>query len=109
MRYMLFWLSEKAAQYTESHSPFEVSVSHLYCTANEVLSDLKNIYEDFDKLRNCCCIYDELIQKQQKFSDFFIEFHHLFTCLRYDEPQCINNLWDKITAYLQSALTSQLI
>ena len=62
IRYVLFWLSEKAAQYTESHLFFKVSVSHLYCTADEVLSNLKNVYKDSDKLRNYHCIYNELIQ-----------------------------------------------
>ena len=62
IKYVLFWLSEKAAQHTESHSFFKVSVSHLYCTADEILSDLKNVYKDSDKLKNYCCIYNKLIQ-----------------------------------------------
>ena len=52
--YVLSQLSEKAAQHTESCSLYETSVTNLYCTANEILEDLKEIYEDSDKSRNYC-------------------------------------------------------
>ena len=52
--YVLSQLSEKAAQHTESHSLYEFSVINLYCTANEILKNLKEIYKDSDKLRNYC-------------------------------------------------------
>ena len=52
MRYMLSQLSEKITQHTGSHSPYELSVIDSYQTVNEVLKNLKNIYEDSDKLKN---------------------------------------------------------
>ncbi len=52
--YVLSQLSRKAAQHTESYSLYKVSVINLYCTANEILKDLKEIYKDSDKLRNYC-------------------------------------------------------
>ena len=52
--YVLSQLSRKAAQHTESYSLYEFSVINLYCTVNEILKDLKEIYEDSDKLRNYC-------------------------------------------------------
>ena len=60
MRYVLFWLDKKTAQHTESHSLYEVSVSHLYCTADKVLNNLKNIYEDSDMLKIFHCIYNDV-------------------------------------------------
>ena len=59
--YMLSQLSRKAAQHTESCLLYEFSVINLYCTANEILKDLKKIYKDSDKLRNYCQIYIDLI------------------------------------------------
>ena len=97
MRYVLSQLSERAAQHTESCSLYELSVINLYCTANEILKDLKEIYEDPDKLRNYCQAYIELIQDLKQFSDFYIEFYHLFTFLKYGETQCRDDLRDKIS------------
>ena len=59
--YVLFQLSKKTAQYIESCSLYSYSVISLYCTANEILEDLKKIYKDSDKLRNYCQIYIDLI------------------------------------------------
>ena len=52
MRYVLSRLSERAAQHTESHSLYEPAVIDSYQTANDILKDLKKIYEDSDKSRN---------------------------------------------------------
>ena len=52
MRYMLSQLSERAAQHTESHSPYGPAVIDSYQTADDILEDLKEIYEDPDKPRN---------------------------------------------------------
>ena len=52
MRYVLSQLSEKTAQYIESYSLYKSSVIDLYQTADEVLKNLKDIYEDSDKSRN---------------------------------------------------------
>lgn len=61
MSYVLSQLSEKAAQHTEFHSLYKLTVTDLYQTASKILKDLKNIYEDSDKLRNYCHIYIKLI------------------------------------------------
>ena len=90
--YMLSQLSEKAAQHTESHLLYEFSVINSYCTANEILENLKEIYKDSDKLRNHCQTYIDLIQDFKQFSEFYIEFCHLSTFLKYDETQCINDI-----------------
>ena len=109
MRYMLSQLSEETAQYTKSHSLYESSVIDLYQTADEILKNLKEVYENLNKLRNYCQIYIELIQSFKQFSDFYVEFHCLSTFLRYEETQCMNNLWDKISSHLQFSLLSQMI
>ena len=61
MRYVLSQLSEKAAQHTESYSLYESSVIDSYQTADEVLKNLKDIYEDSDKSRNFHWAYIELV------------------------------------------------
>ena len=61
MRYVLSQLSEKTAQHTESYSLYESSVIDLYQTADEVLKNLKDIYEDSDKSRNFHWAYIELV------------------------------------------------
>ena len=61
MRYVLSQLSEKAAQHTESYSLYESSVIDSYQTADEVLKNLKDIYEDSDKSRNFHWTYIKLI------------------------------------------------
>ncbi len=90
--YVLSQLSKKATQHTELHSLYDFSVINLYCTANEILKDLKKIYEDSDKLRNYCQTYIDLIQGFKQFSKFYIEFYHLSTFLKYGETQCMNDI-----------------
>ena len=85
IRYVLFWLSKKTAQHTEFCSSYEFSVINLYHITDEILKDLKKIYEDSDKLKNYCWVYIKLLQSFKRFSDFYVEFHCLFTFLRYDE------------------------
>ena len=52
IRYMLSQLSERTAQHTESCSLYESAVIDLYQTADDILKNLKKIYENSDKLRN---------------------------------------------------------
>ena len=51
MRYVLFWLSEKITQHTESHFSYKLSVINLYYTVDEILKNLKKIYKNLDKLK----------------------------------------------------------
>lgn len=80
-----------------------------YWTVNNILEDLKDIYEDSDKPRNYRRAYNELIQETMRFSDFFIEFHRLSTFLGYRETQCMDDMQDKIVSHLQSTLASQMV
>ena len=109
MGYVLSRLSGRAAQHTESRSPYGISVANPYCTANEILEDLKEIYEDLDKPRNYRRAYIELIQGPKRFSDFYIEFRRLSTFLGYGETQCMDDLRDKISPRLQASLSSQMV
>ena len=109
MGYVLSRLSGKAAQHTESCSPYGSSVTNPYKSAGEILEDLKNIYEDPDKSRNYRQAYIDLIQGIKRFSDFFIEFRRLSTFLGYGESQCMDDIRDKITECLQAALSSQMV
>ena len=90
--YVLSQLGEKTAQHTESCSPYESSVTNLYCTANEILEDLKEIYKIPDKSRNYCQVYIDLIQDFKQFSEFYVKFHHLSTFLEYGKTQCMDDI-----------------
>ena len=109
MKYVLSQLKGKAAQHTESRHSYEPSVTNSYRTADEVLKDLREIYEDSDKSRNYRQAYIELTQSSEQFSDFYIEFCCLFTFLEYGEIQCMDDLRDKISPHLQSSLSSQMV
>lgn len=109
MGYVLSRLSGKAAQHTESRSPYGFSITNPYRSANEILEDLKEIYEDPDKPRNYRRAYIDLIQGSKRFSEFYIEFRRLSTFLGYGETQCMDDLRDKISPRLQSALSSQMV
>ena len=109
MGYVLSRLSGKAAQHTESRSPYGFSVADPYHDVNEILKDLREIYEDPDKQRNYRRAYIELIQGSKRFSDFYVEFRRLFTFFKYGEAQCIDDLRDKISLRLQASLSSQMV
>ena len=61
MRYVLSQLCEKIMQHTEFCHLYESAVFNLYCTADEILKDLKKIYKNSDKSQNYCQIYIELV------------------------------------------------
>ena len=109
MRYMLSQLSERAAQHTESRSPYKSAVINSYQTADDILKDLKEIYENLNKSRNYWQTYINLLQSFKQFSDFYVEFRCLSTFLEYSETQCMNDLWDKISPCLQVSLSSQIV
>ena len=85
----------------KSHNP--------YITADEVLDDLKEIYEDPDKENSYRRQYNALKQGPRKFSEFFSEFRRLSSLLEYGENQLIHDLKDKITRRLLKAVVSQWI
>ena len=61
IKYVLSQLSEKTAQHTEFCHLYELSVLNLNCTADEILKNLKKIYENLDKSQNYCQIYIKLV------------------------------------------------
>jgi len=82
---------------------------NLYKTINDLLDELAQLYDDFDKETNFWRKYANLIQEKSKFSDFYLMFQRLFFYLEYHEKQLIVNLWDKIIYCLHAAWSSQLI
>ena len=109
MGYVLSRLSGRAAQHTESRSPYGPAVIDPYQTADDILEDLKEIYEDPDKPRNYRRAYIDLLQGSKRFSDFYVEFRRLSTFLGYGETQCMDDLRDKISPRLQASLSSQMV
>jgi len=82
---------------------------NLYKMINDLLDELAQLYDDFDKETNFQREYANLIQEKSKFSDFYSMFQRLFFYLEYHEKQLIINLWDKIVYRLHAAWSSQLI
>ncbi len=76
---------------------------------NDLLNELAQLYNDFDKETNFQRKYANLIQEKSKFSDFYSMFQRLFFYLKYHEKQLIVNLRDKIIYCLHAAWSSQLI
>jgi len=82
---------------------------NLYRTINDLLDELAQLYDNFDKETNFWREYANLIQEKSKFSDFYSIFQRLFFYLKYHEKQLIINLRDKIVYCLHAAWSSQLI
>ncbi len=76
---------------------------------NNLLDELTQLYDDFDKETNFWRKYANLIQEKSKFNDFYLMFQRLFFYLEYHEKQLIINLRDKIIYHLCAAWSSQLI
>ncbi len=76
---------------------------------NDLLNELAQLYNDFDKETNFWRKYATFIQEKSKFSNFYLIFQHLFFYLEYHEKQLIIDLQDKIVYYLHAAWSSQLI
>jgi len=70
---------------------------------NDLLNELAQLYNDFDKETNFQRKYANLIQEKSKFSDFYSMFQRLFFYLKYYEKQLIVNLQDKIIYCLHAA------
>jgi len=82
---------------------------NLYVTINDLLNELAQLYDDFDKETNFRRKYANLSQEKSKFSDFYSMFQRLFFYLEYHEKQLIINLRDKIVYHFHAAWSSQLI
>ncbi len=82
---------------------------NFYKMINDLLNELAQLYDDFDKETNFRRKYANLIQEKSKFSDFYSMFQRLFFYLEYHEKQLIIDLQDKIVYRLHAAWSSQLI
>ncbi len=76
---------------------------------NDLLNELAQLYNDFDKEINFQRKYANLIQEKSKFSNFYLIFQRLFFYLKYHEKQLIIDLQDKIVYRFHAAWSSQLI
>jgi len=76
---------------------------NLYVTVDDLLNELAQLYDDFDKETNFRRKYANLSQEKSKFSDFYSMFQRLFFYLEYHEKQLIINLRDKIVYRLRAA------
>ncbi len=63
---------------------------------NNLLNELTQLYDDFDKEINFQRKYVNFIQEKSKFSNFYLIFQRLFFYLKYHEKQLIIDLQDKI-------------
>ena len=82
---------------------------NLYSTVNDLLDELAQLYDDFDKETNFRREYINLTQEKSKFSDFYSMFQRLFFYLKYHEKQLIVDLRDKIVYCLRATWSNQLI
>ncbi len=76
---------------------------------NDLLNELAQLYDDFDKETNFRREYVNLSQEKSKFNNFYLMFQRLFFYLEYHEKQLIIDLRDKIVYCLHAAWSSQLI
>jgi len=76
---------------------------NLYVTVNDLLNELAQLYDNFNKEINFQRKYANLFQEKSKFSNFYLMFQHLFFYLKYHEKQLIIDLQDKIVYHLHAA------
>jgi len=82
---------------------------NFYKMINNLLDELAQLYNDFDKETNFRRKYANLSQEKSKFNNFYSMFQRLFFYLKYHEKQLIIDLQDKIVYHLHAAWSSQLI
>ncbi len=78
---------------------------HSYILIDELFEHLKEIYNDQNKNRKCCCKYNALRQADKLFNVFYFDFMKLFSYLEYDDCILMNDLQNKINNRLQNALS----
>ncbi len=82
---------------------------NLYITVNNLLNELAQLYDDFDKETNFQREYVNLTQEKSKFNKFYSMFQRLFSYVKYHDKQLIVDLWDKIVYHFHAAWSNQLI
>ncbi len=102
--YVHFKIKEDAVKATLAW--YQQDSLNLYVTVNDLLNELAQLYDDFDKETNFWRKYANFSQEKSKFSDFYSMFQRLFFYLEYHEKQLIIDLWDKIVYHLHAAWSS---
>jgi len=105
--YVIFRLEGDADQ--QIYAKRRVDAFSLYQSLSELLKHLKEIYEDQNLIRKCCCKYIALKQLNKFFSSFYSEFTRIFSFLNYDDVTLMNDIQNKINNRLQNALSVCLI
>ena len=82
---------------------------NLYITVDDLLNELAQLYDDFNKETKFRRKYANLFQEKSKFSNFYSMFQCLFFYLEYHEKQLIVDLRDKIVYRFHAAWSNQLI
>jgi len=72
-----------------------------YKTADDLLEELAELFNDSDKKVNFRREYYNLVQESKKFSEFYTQFQRLSSYLKYHEKQLIVDLKDKINPRLR--------
>jgi len=99
--YIHSWISEDAVKVILVRR--QRDSLNFYSTINDLLNELVQLYNDFDKETNFRRKYANLSQEKSKFSDFYLMFQRLFFYLKYYEKQLIVDLQDKIVYRLHAA------
>ncbi len=105
--YIHSWISEDAVKVTLVRR--QRDSLNFYSTIDDLLDELAQLYDDFDKETNFWREYVNLSQEKSKFNNFYLMFQRLFFYLKYHEKQLIIDLRDKIVYHLRAAWSSQLI
>ncbi len=82
---------------------------NFYVIVNDLLNELAQLYNDFNKEINFQRKYANLFQEKSKFNNFYLMFQRLFFYLEYHEKQLIIDLQNKIVYHLHAAWSNQLI
>ncbi len=100
-------LSGDAADAAQSRR--ERGCANPYKTADDLLKELAELFNDPDKEANFRREYYNLVQGSKKFSEFYTQFQRLSSYLEYHEKQLIADLKDKINPRLRSVWIGQLV
>ncbi len=105
--YIHFRINENAVKATLAWCQHDLL--NFYKIINDLLNELAQLYNDFNKETNFRRKYANLIQEKSKFSNFYLIFQRLFFYLKYHEKQLIVDLQNKIVYHFHAAWSSQLI
>ncbi len=101
--YVIFRLEDDAAEHIFAQCWHDAS--HSYISIDELFEHLKEIYNELNRNRKCCCKYNTLKQADKSFNVFYFDFMKLFNYLKYDDCTLMNDLQNKINNRLQNTLS----